>query len=371
MALPNTHNGIVTDPEAISGGVAHLVERLNGIEKVRSSTLLTSTTFNRWRRALVMAVCKWTSRCSFFHAEACPPPSKGFPDTSHFPKMPAKPSVRRGRAIGRVIVELLRAKRTANRREKYIESLRQYLRQFARERMWRPIDSFDAAKIEAWFDSRLEAPATRSSNLGRLSSLFAFAARRGYLTENPVRRIEKVFTEPNPPKTLTPDQAEHVLRFAQEHMPRFVPWLALAMFAGVRPEELDKLSWSNVDLERGIVTVDAAASKVRRRRAMPLPSAAVEWLRLGGDLPITRISRRRYIRKLRDSLNLAAWPQDVLRHTAASYLLAEHQDAGKVALWLGNSPKILLAHYQELIGKDAAQKFWAIRPASLHQIDLL
>ena len=36
--------------------------------------------------------------------------------------------------------------------------------------------------------------------------------------------------------------------------------------------------------------------------------------------------------------------------------------AEKVARWLGNSARILLRHYTELVGAEEATKFWSIRP---------
>jgi integrase len=130
----------------------------------------------------------------------------------------------------------------------------------------------------------------------------------------------------------------------------------------VRPEEIDRLDWQQIDLDRATVTIGAAASKIRRRRVTPLSPVAVEWLRLGGDLPLPLTTRRRCIRRLRDRLGFEEWPQDILRHSAASYLLSQEKDAAKVALWLGNSPKILLGHYHEMVKPEDVADFWQIRP---------
>jgi integrase len=164
------------------------------------------------------------------------------------------------------------------------------------------------------------------------------------------------------PRIFTVAEARTALEFVRATTPRLLPWFVLGLFAGIRPEEADRLDWAAVDLERGLVRVDAAASKVRQRRVVPLAPAAVAWLKLGGDLPLPLTSRRRYVRRLRDRLGWAAWPQDVLRHTAASFLLAEHQDAAKVALWLGNSPKILLTHYHEMVSDAEKVAFWGLKP---------
>ncbi|MCP5523587.1 MAG: hypothetical protein H7A46_18775 [Verrucomicrobiales bacterium] len=63
---------------------------------------------------------------------------------------------------------------------------------------------------------------------------------------------------------------------------------------------------------------------------------------------------------MRDRLGFKAWPQDVLRHTAASQLLALRKDAAAVALELGNSPQVLLTHYRELVTREQAAEFWGI-----------
>ncbi|HRZ58656.1 MAG TPA: hypothetical protein P5525_24715, partial [Candidatus Paceibacterota bacterium] len=121
----------------------------------------------------------------------------------------------------------------------------------------------------------------------------------------------------------------------------------------------------------GTVTVDAAASKVRQRRIVHLMPSAGEWMKLAlkskSRLPLSQSTRRRFLRRLRDHLGFKIWPKDVLRHSAASYWLAECQDAAKVALELGNSVGVLFRHYRELVTKEEAGKFWDIRPGDSHQ----
>lgn len=156
--------------------------------------------------------------------------------------------------------------------------------------------------------------------------------------------------------------------FVKRRHPTGLGWFALALMAGIRPEECDRLTWSNVDLESGIVTVDAAASKVRRRRIVHLQPAAAAWMRLakklGAVLPLPHTTRRRQLRSVRKKLGWDSWPKDILRHTCASYLMATWQDAGRVAAELGNSAGILLRHYRELVTRKEADRFWNLRPAA-------
>jgi hypothetical protein len=104
-------------------------------------------------------------------------------------------------------------------------------------------------------------------------------------------------------------------------------------------------------------------SKVLRWRYVPLERGAVKWLRWC----------RRFVKghadtetSFRDggSLRLAkrarvVWHQDILRKTAASFLMAKYQDAQKVSEWLGNSPNILKKHYRNLKTPEEAALFWA------------
>lgn len=268
--------------------------------------------------------------------------------------------------LGEALEETIQAKTAANRRPRYVAELDRYLMAFIKGRESRPVSSIASADIESWFAARGEKPGTRASNLGRISALFDTAYRRGWIEENPCDRVERVSVDRTPPRILTPDEAAIALGWTLKEHPRWLAWLVLAMMVGVRPEECDRLTWDDVSFEAGTVTIDAAASKVRQRRIVELHPAALYWLstarQVGADLGAPHVSRRRFIRALRGKLELARWPQDILRHTAASYLLAEHQDAGRVARMLGNSPGILLRHYQELVTKQQAKAFWSIAP---------
>src|SRR5207245_10767800 len=74
-------------------------------------------------------------------------------------------------------------------------------------------------------------------------------------------------------------------------------------------------------------------------------------------------------RKQWDSLTKAAgynaerpWPQDGMRHTAASMLLAVKRNRALVAEELGTSVTVLRRHYRQPILKSDAERFWALCP---------
>lgn len=54
------------------------------------------------------------------------------------------------------------------------------------------------------------------------------------------------------------------------------------------------------------------------------------------------------------------WVKNGLRHSYASYRLADCHDAPKVALEMGNSPQIIFRNYRELVPPVEAKKWWRI-----------
>lgn len=264
-------------------------------------------------------------------------------------------------SIARRVKDFLSAQSSNGLRPAYLISLRQYLSAFAFHFSDISLPEIGHKELEEWFQGRREKGATRASNIGRLRSFFSFAVRRGWIEVNPCDRLERVKIDRKAPQILSVKAARVLLTLTARRAPECLPYLALCMFAGVRPSEARQLQWS--DIRGQFAHISAAASKVRRRRLAFLPANCLEILNScdrSKPLMPSHSTIRRRLRLAVKLFRVAQCPQDILRHTAASYLLAKHQDAGKVALWLGNSPKILLTHYTELVTPEEAEQFFAL-----------
>ena len=62
-----------------------------------------------------------------------------------------------------------------------------------------------------------------------------------------------------------------------------IPYLAIGLFAGVRPLEIQRLQQQ--DFTDQYIEITAANAKTRKRRLVSLSNNLKLWLRLGGDLP--------------------------------------------------------------------------------------
>jgi integrase len=116
------------------------------------------------------------------------------------------------------------------------------------------------------------------------------------------------------------------------------------------------------------VRIDAAVSKIHRRRIVHLFPNAKAWIKLAKEHytselgTLSYMGLRRLHKRICKHVGWKKFPQDVFRHTAASYMVGELKDPGRVANELGNSPRILLQHYRELVSDEDTRKFWAILP---------
>jgi integrase len=149
-------------------------------------------------------------------------------------------------------------------------------------------------------------------------------------------------------------------------------YIALAGFAGIRPEELHKLNWRDVNLTEGFVDIRSNVSKVKEARLVRLSENCKAWLapcaaRVGVVAPKAGF-RYRF-----DAVRAAAgfsvrgnkgepWPADVLRHSYASCWLAIYKNRAELAELMGNSPAIIGKHYRRPIPQAEAEEWFAIWP---------
>ena len=264
-------------------------------------------------------------------------------------------------AMEDALEEMLAAKKKSGRADDYLNNLRIVLSQFARGRERMAMNQVTLHDIESFLNAHtLEY---RSTLRARLSTLFNYCVRRGYLAANPCLRLEAVTVVHPPPAVLTVEETKKCLDWLKKN-PRALAWFVLSTFVGLRPEEAEQTTWRDINFSEGWIKVEAQTTKVRQRRVMyPMPMA-LAWLRrakqLQSELPLNSQGRKRHCLRLREVLGWKAWKKDVTRHTAASMWLASCGSAAAVAVALGHSESILRKNYMALVTKTDAKRFWSI-----------
>jgi integrase len=247
-------------------------------------------------------------------------------------------------------------------------------------------------------------PSTFNTRRKHLVSFFSDCQRHKLIAENPALLIKKQKV-PVDIRILTPEEAQRLLlgtytAFSDPAIGSSMrAYYALSLFAGVRPDEIKKLRWSDItlfpsaprtvewthlDLDKGdSLFVSEKAAKTKEARSVPIFPNLREWLltcpdRTGPVIPDVNNSlmlkgrcsaafKYRFdVSRKKAGFARETWPKDVLRHCYGSYLLALTHNRAQLATLMGNSEDVIRSHYRRHVSSDAATAFFSIMPPGAH-----
>jgi integrase len=267
------------------------------------------------------------------------------------------------RKVREVVADLLAARSADGMSPRYLGDLRVRLGRFVLSFGEEMIAAISASRIDEWLRRLGVGAVTRNTFRRRLAALFSFAKRRGYVTENPVADVERAKERETEIAILSVNDLARLLECASSDL---LPFWAIGSFAGLRRSEIERLTWSEVDFDAGVIEVKASKSKTASRRLVTIHPNLRAWLapyrtRIGRVCPL---NLQRKINDDRERAGLrAGWPQNALRHSFGSYHLAQFNDAAKLALEMGNLPATISRHYRQLVKPKQAERYWKIAPA--------
>ena len=207
------------------------------------------------------------------------------------------------------------------------------------------------------------------SDYRALTNLFNWAVLQGHLAASPMAKIPTIKLERGEPSILPLVDVYRLLFAAELHKGGLtIPYLVLGLFCAVRPAEIVRLTWADVDLTAKTVTIGAGMAKMRARRIVQISDNAAAWLARFHveQKPFCPAGWWREwvaVRRVAGFGPEKPWVADVLRHTGISMHLAQWEHEGKTALWAGNSADVIQRHYRALVKKEDASAFWDIWPA--------
>jgi integrase len=272
--------------------------------------------------------------------------------------------------IAEVVKEFVAAKEQDGMSVRYLQTLRSHLNRFSGHFQMN-IATVTAAQIEDWLRRTKRGPRTRNNIRLSLITLFRFAKARGYLPRtlpSEADHVAKANDRGGKIGILRPEQLAGLLKAGNEEAQLY---LALGAFTGLRRSELLRLHFEDIRFERLKIDIGKDKAKTASRRLVPIAPNLLQWLapyreRTGRVFA----SGRAVDRTIADAKAVGVeWPNNVLRHSYATYRLAQCQDAARVALEMGNSPAMLFRNYRELADEqDAASWFSIVPPAAAANI---
>ncbi len=200
-----------------------------------------------------------------------------------------------------------------------------------------------------------------------LHGIFAFSQRHGWCAVNPTAAVDIPQVIEKPIAALTIQEVRRLLATTRrkEHLPCAAA-VGLMLWAGIRPVELTRLHWEDVNVQARIITVEARHSKTGGARHVTLYPILIRWLRETAPyrLPRALIVPTSWVRRWR-ALRVAAgfkdWHPDTLRHTFASYHLKHFANLNTLQIDMGHADSQLLrTRYLGMRGitAEGANEFW-------------
>lgn len=291
----------------------------------------------------------------------------------------------RGKTVRQVVDELIASKtqrfERGDLRERSHQDFCQRANRLADGLGGRIASEVSAQDIKAWVAGMENGVRSNKNYLAIIGEVFKFAAQKRYVAFSPLDHLTDVdrkeicggSVQAREPSILTPADAERLLNAALAHPELdLLGAITLALFCGLRTEEIKRLEWKHVRLfeSPAVVTIGAKIAKKRRIRHVDIPATALLWLSLVPSRKgqVTRSGHTNdYQLRFRELLGHAKftdWETNAMRHSFGSYHYALHGNPLETSRQLGHkaSDQVLFDHYRALATKAQAEAYFAITP---------
>ena len=193
--------------------------------------------------------------------------------------------------------------------------------------------------LSAWDKS----PTSQKARKVSINTFFNYVIEKGIIDSNPTSKVKLKTRLRNkkPPEIWECDDALHIINSAyQEYNKKLIDdycpldlyiYLAIGFLSGIRPQEIRRLKWKDIDLKKEKITIRPQVAKERKARVVTIqPSLLKHLKRFRSEIAndgnsyvicitkdVLRNRRNRLMKRL-----LKVWKQDAMRHTFATYHIA-------------------------------------------------
>ena len=145
-----------------------------------------------------------------------------------------------------------------------------------------------------------------------------------------------------------------------------LPAVGMMLYAGIRPHEVARLTWEQVDLEGGTISILPQHSKTGGARLVTIHKPLARLLAQFRQEKTAKICPRQWVKhwcRLRTQAGWNTrnhrWQQDALRHTFASYHLRHFRSYSELQYEIGHrDTNLLRTRYVDMSGVRRTKRFW-------------
>ena len=226
----------------------------------------------------------------------------------------------------------------------------------------RRVRAITPQECAGYIDAAFDTPRQRQKARLVLSGVFGTAIKRGWCSENPVARVEVPRVVERRIDVLASREIENLLDAARRYRGGCcLAAVSMMLYAGIRPHEVARLSWEQVDIGGRTISILPQHSKTGGARLVSIHAPLLRLL-AGCVVRTGRICPTQWQRhwcELRRQAGFARWVPDVLRHTFASYHLRHFRSYSELQYETGHRDSSLLrTRYVNMSRLGDVAGFW-------------
>lgn len=234
----------------------------------------------------------------------------------------------------------------------------------------RRVRSIRPEECRSWLEQAFESPSQRRKARAILSGVFSTAVKRGWCDSNPVSGVEVPSVQEKTVPILKPEEIIALLKASSTYCSgNCRASVGMMLYAGIRPHEVARLTWAQVDLRNRAIYIHPRHSKTGGARRVtihkPLFNILLQHQRDASEkiCPHNWLHHWRELRRAAGWYGAKRWPQDALRHTYASYHLSHFHNYAELQCEIGHRDASLLrTRYVDQRGVENARAFWLSIP---------
>ena len=229
------------------------------------------------------------------------------------------------------------------------------------------IEELTRKQIEDYLSAKKGSNRYRDNIRNYLHQFCNWCIKKEYLKFNPAAGIEITIASSGMPRYFSVDQSKNIMLKAMEE-PSVVCYFALALFGGIRPQEIERMEWSNINLFEKHIVLPATITKTKSSRQFEINSTLLAWLSAyKTEKPLIPELLRQKKETVTDMFD-GDWINDGLRHTYATFHYGLHHSLDELKHTMGNSPGVINKFYRGNVDQKYVQQFWAITPETMKAV---
>ena len=259
-----------------------------------------------------------------------------------------------GRFVADIVTDYLDAQGRRERDPDYVRNLGHVLGQFSGAFQCR-LQDVQAADVQTWLDGLPVGIRTRANYAAAVWQLVHFAREeREDLAPDwrGLRGLSVPRAGPGKIQPYSPEELSKILGYAEAQAERWLPYLAIRAFTGIRYREMHRMRPDSFHLRQRKIALEGSMTKTGAPRLIEISVELGAWLKKYPPVEgkIAPYPYRSLAPRMVELIRAAGVENrhNGFRDAFASYAMARLGDAWKVSQTCGHSPAMLNRNYREI-----------------------